>query len=215
MTYPSSCTRSGSRAFLFVCACFVSQHLAATTAHAYDLSRQEPGRDDWRIERGFVDLQAGLWIPGWESFGDNHDVSAQLGGEVGFRIFSASDQHLFLVGGLTVSPQTLPRWLVQRDDNVYLAFIGIRWMPGTICSMRGVGCLFVELGLGVAWESVEPEPGHDPPDGEIAFTAGLGYRFRLGRVLNVGARIDFTYLEEDYESSIGWLTPTAFIGASF
>lgn len=199
---------------LALCACFAGLVLTAP-AHAYDLSRQSPSYYDDGIERGFATFQLGFWIPGGEAFSNNHNLSLQLGGEVGVKVFSASDHHFYLIGGATVSPQTLPRYLRQRDDEVILAFIGFRWIPGPICTESGNGCLFVELALGAAWETVEPEPDHDAPQGEFAFTAGIGYRWRIGRHLTIGARFDFAYLEEDYVDEIGWVSPTGFIGASF
>jgi hypothetical protein len=216
MTFEMSAARA-SRALKLAAATsllFVLQ-LATTTAHAYDLSRQDSRSDDDKVERGFVDIQAGLWLPGWETFSDNHDTSLQLGGEVGVKVLSASDQHLFIVGGFTFSPQTLPPHLYERDADMILAFVGVRYVPGTLCSERGIGCLFVELGLGLTWETADAEPGHDPPKSELTFTAGIGYRVRLGRVFNLGARIDLAYLEENYDSQIGWIAPTAFLGASF
>ena len=122
---------------------------------------------------------------------------------------------MFIVGGATFSPQTLEPHLLQRDANMILVFAGVRYVPGTLCSPRGIGCLFVELGFGLTWETVHGELGHDPPDGAFTFTAGVGYRFRLGRFFNVGARIDLAYLEESYESQVGWITPTGFVGVSF
>jgi hypothetical protein len=186
-----------------------------STAHAYDLSRQDSASSDDKVERGFVDIQAGVWLPGWDTFDDNHQTSLQFGGEFGVKILSASDQHLFIVGGATFSPQTLEPHLYEREADMILVFAGVRYVPGTLCSTRGIGCLFVELGIGLTWETVDGERGHDPPHGEITFAAGVGYRFRLGRFVNLGVRIDLAYLEESYESQVGWITPAGFAGVSF
>jgi hypothetical protein len=194
---------------------FALQLFASSSAHAYDLSRQDSPSGDDKVERGFVDVQGGLWLPGWDTFNDNHDTSFQLGAEFGVKVFAANDHHFFVVGGATFSPQTLAPHLSERDADMILAFVGVRYIPGALCAARGVGCLFIELGLGLTWETVDEEFGHTPPDGELTFTAGVGYRFRLGRFFTLGARIDLAYLEESYESQIGWITPTAFLGASF
>jgi hypothetical protein len=221
MTYKRDSTRAhrALRGFEIAAAASVLVTLLCfgTTARAYDLSRQSSSSfdDEEKVERGFVSVAGGIWFPGPDTFNDNHQTSLQFAGEFGVRILSAKDQHLFIVGGVTFSPQTLEPHLIERDVDVIMAFVGVRYIPGTLCSARGIGCLFIEVGLGVTWETVDAELGHDPPKGDITFTAGLGYRFRLGRFLNLGVRVDLAYLEEDYESQIGWITPTGFIGASF
>lgn len=181
----------------------------AESALAYDLSRTDSG-DDTSF---FIDAQAGLWIPGPDTFSNNHNLSPVFGGELGFRVLSSKGHQLFVVFGGTFSPQALEDHLREEETSLIVGFGGVRYIPGMWCS--GAGCPFFEVALGLTWETAEDEPGHGAPKSEITLLGGVGYRFDLGPNLHAGVRIDLGYLEEASSSQLGWFTPAGFIGTRF
>ena len=94
-------------------------------------------------------------------------------------------------------------------------FGGLRYTPGMLCMGSGAGCPFLEVSLGLTWDTADAEAGHAGPAGDWTLNFGGGYRFHLGSVLHLGLRIDASYLEEDRTSQIGWLIPSAFAGLRF
>ena len=184
-------------------------------AHAYDLSRAyESGADE--IERGFVVGSAGLWVPAYGSFGEYHQLSLEFGGEVGFRFASIrGDHNLYVVGGLTFSPQDLDPYAVSdrshRATNLIYGFAGIRYLPGLLCFGDGFGCPFVELRFGLLFESADERSGHEGPQAAFTILPGVGYRFRFGSTFQVGGRFDFSFSEE-YSRDLGWVSLNGFAG---
>jgi hypothetical protein len=189
--------------------------IVASSAHAYDLSRQYPA-DSEKTERGFVNLQAALWLPALGSFSTYHQPSLDFGAEVGFRFLSLRGQHNFyVVGGLGLSPQKLDPDQVgtlHRDSTMLLGYAGVRYIPSVVCTGDGSGCLFFELRLGLAFESAEDDSGHRGPNGDLTLLPGVGYRFRLGDVFQLGARADISYTAESGSRELGWVTLGAFLG---
>jgi hypothetical protein len=185
-------------------------------AEAYDLSRAYGSEAD-EIERGFVVGSVGLWVPGFGSFHDYHQVSLEFGGEFGIRFASIQGDHnLYVVGGLTYSPQLLDPTYVDdydhRGTQLILGYAGVRYLPGTLCYGDGLGCLFFELRLGFLYESADDRSGHYGPDGVFTVLPGIGYRWRFGSSLQIGVRADLSYTEEDYSRDLGWLSLTSFLG---
>ena len=189
----------------FGCACF------ASAAHAYDLSRQDPSPTE-KTERGFINLQGWLWTPAFGSFSGNHQLSVDLGGEVGFRVLSLRDHNLYVVGGLTFSPQKLKLAPPDNSTSLLLGYGGVRYIPGMLCTSDGVGCLFAELRLALAFESAEDSSGHSGPHGEWTLLPGVGYRLRLGGVFQLGARADIAYTSDGYRRQFGWIEVGGFAG---
>jgi len=199
------------------CLCSALSLLAvANSAHAYDLSRQYP-EDSEKTERGFVQLQGALWLPVVGSYSTFHLTSLDFGAEVGFRFLSLRGQHNFYaVGGLGFSAQKLNADEVlstaHRDTTLILGYAGVRYIPSVVCTSDGSGCLFFELRLGLVYENAEKGSGHAGPDGELTLLPGIGYRWRLGSVFQLGARADISYTAEGGSHDFGWATVGAFIG---
>lgn len=185
----------------------------AGTALAYDLSRQDASASDGASF--FIDAQAGLWIPGPDTFNTNHNLSPVFGAELGFQVLSSRGHQLYVVFGGTFSPQSLAEHLIEEDTSIIVGFGGVRYIPGMWCSNDGSSCPFIELALGLTWETAEDEGGHGAPQGEITLLGGIGYQFNLGEHLHAGVRIDLGYLEEASTSQLGWFIPAGFLGAQF
>jgi hypothetical protein len=114
--------------------------------HAYDLSRL--GSAD-KVERGFVTVQAGAWLPGPDTFNDNHVTSLQLGAELGIKVLDASDHHLFLVGGMTFSPRNSEPHLDELPVSLIVGFGGVRYVPGHAVFSRRDRLLVLRAGIGL------------------------------------------------------------------
>lgn len=203
---------------LWACAIGLCFSLSGS-AHAYDLSRSYESTAD-EVERGFVVGSVALWMPEigeWQYF---HQLSLDFGGEFGFRFASIKGAHnLYFVAGLNFSPQQLDPDAVPRSAdraaNVVFAFGGIRYMPGMLCFGDGFGCPFIELRLGLVFESDDARSGHDGPNGAFTVVPGIGYRFSFGRVFQLGGRLDFSYSEENSVHDFGWFSATAFAGVGW
>jgi hypothetical protein len=187
----------------------------ANSARAYDLSRFSPSDDD-PVERGFVVASAALWVPAFGSYGYYHQVSFDYGLEAGFRFASVEGDHnLFFVAGFSYSPQLLDPAAIgpgDRSTSLLVAYGGIRYVPTATCTPDGTGCMFVELRLGLAFESAAASSGHRGPKGDLNFMPGIGYRFRIGSSFQAGVRADISYGEEYYDYDLGWLTLGGFAG---
>jgi len=186
------------------------------SARAYDLSRSYASTAD-EVESGFVVGSIGLWNPEIGTWSDAHQLSLDFGAEFGIRVASIQSAHnLYLVGGLNISPQMLDPIEVRRNSdratNVIYGFGGVRYMTGYLCFGDGLGCPFIELRLGLVFEANAAESGHTGPDGELTITPGIGYRFSLGRVFQVGGRLDFSHSEDRGVRGLGWLTLAGFAG---
>jgi len=198
---------------------FALSSIALSSAHAYDLSRSYDSNAD-EVERGFVVGSVALWMPEIGDWSDYHQLSLDFGGEFGFRFASIKSTHnLYFVGGFNLSPQMLdPEAVRDPDDratNVVFAFGGIRYLNGYLCFGDGMGCPFIELRLGLVFESAAADSGHEGPDGAFTVVPGVGYRFSFGRVFQLGGRLDFSYTEENSVSGLGWLTATGFAGVGW
>ena len=185
-------------------------------ARAYDLSRSYESAAD-EVEGGFVVGSIGLWNPEIGTWSDFHQLSLDFGAQFGIRFASIQGAHnLYLVGGLNISPQMLEPDRVSRGrdraTNVIFGYGGIRYMTGYLCFGDGLGCPFIELRLGLVFESNAAESGHTGPNGEFTIAPGVGYRFSFGRVFQVGGRLDFSHSEDSGVSGLGWLSLTAFAG---
>lgn len=168
------------------------------------------------LEQFFVDGQASLWLPGFWTFDHNHTVSLQAGVEVGSQLLHLWRHHLYLVGGLLISPQTLEQHRGGDAATFVTPWIGLRYIHDSLCTSDGSGCMFFELGTGLAFEITgDDDDVHHPPNGAVTALSGLGYRARLGEHTHLGARIDFAYLDDTWTSELAWITPTLFGGASF
>lgn len=192
---------------------------ASGSAHAYDLSRSYDSNAD-EVERGFVVGSAGLWMPEIGEWSQYHQLSMDFGGEFGFRFASIKSAHnLYFVGGFNFSPQLLdPEVVRNRDEratNVIFAFGGVRYMTGFLCFGDGMGCPFIELRLGLVFESAAEGSGHEGPSGAFTLVPGVGYRFSFGRVFQLGGRLDFSHSEENGVRDLGWLTVTGFAGVGW
>jgi hypothetical protein len=190
--------------------------IATGSARAYDLSRSYQSTAD-EVERGFVVGSIGLWNPEIGNWSDYHQLSLDFGAEFGIRFASIQSAHnLYFVGGLNVSPQMLDPDIARRGSdratNVIFGYGGIRYMTGYLCFGDGVGCPFIELRLGLVFEANAAESGHAGPDGEFTIAPGIGYRFALGRVFQVGGRLDFSHSEESGVRGLGWLSLAGFAG---
>jgi hypothetical protein len=191
--------------------------LSAThSAQAYDLSRSYESNAD-EVERGFVVGSVALWMPEIGNWSDYHQLSLDFGGEFGFRFASIKGAHnIYFVGGLNISPQMLDPDYVglrgERSTTVVFGYGGLRYLPGLLCFGDGLGCPFIELRLGLVFESAAAESGHDGPSGAFTVVPGVGYRFSFGRVFQLGARLDFSYSEENDVSGLGWFSATGFAG---
>jgi hypothetical protein len=186
------------------------------SAHAYDLSRAYDSTAD-EVERGFVLGSVGLWAPDIGDWRQYHQLSLDFGAEFGFRFASIQAAHnLYIVGGFNFSPQLLRREAVpnasERSTNVMLGYGGIRYIPGQLCFGDGIGCPFVELRLGLVFESSDVPRIHEGPTASLTVLPGVGYRFSFGHVFQLGARFDFSYSEEDDVRGLGWLNATGFAG---
>lgn len=168
------------------------------------------------LERFFVEGQLSLWLPGAWTFDHNHTTSLQLGVEGGVQVMHLWRHHLYAVGGLTVSPQTLEQHLGAQFSTLFTPWIGMRYLNDWFCSQSGAGCGFVEVGLGLTFEITdEASAGHHSPMGAWTVLSGLGYRHRLGSHGHLGARLDFAYLDDRWANVLAWITPTLFGGTSF
>lgn len=205
--------RSSLAALTFFCILLSSAAFDSSVAGAEDLADFVQARDP--LELVFVDVQAAAWLPGPVTFMDNHRVSLHAGAELGARVLYVRDHALYVIGAFTFSPQQLRAHLQEKETSMYTGYAGVRYVPGMICAAEGMGCPFAELGLGLAWETAEPEPGHQGPAGDVLLMASLGYRLRLAGHFTLGARVDLAYLDEAHDSQIGWLTPGVFAGLSF
>jgi hypothetical protein len=185
------------------------------SVRAYDLSRQDSDDSD-KTERGFVELQGALWLPAFGTFETYHQMSFDFGGEVGFRFLSLRGQHNFYaVAGLSFSPQKLdPKEVPAAHSNtdLWLGYGGVRYIPSVICTSDGAGCLFFELRLGLAFEHADSASGHKGPKGDVTVLPGIGYRYRLGELFQLGARADVSYTAESGDHQLGWATLGAFVG---
>lgn len=190
--------------------------MTANSAHAYDLSRQYPADDSEKIERGFVHLQGALWLPAFGTFNEYHQTSLDFGGEFGFRFLSLRGQHnLFIVGGLSLSLQKLDPDVVPAPDNntsLIVGYAGVRYIPTAVCTYDGAGCLFFEVRVGLAYESADDKSSHTGPRGDVTVLPGIGYRYSLGGVFQLGARADISYTAESGSHNLGWVTVGAFVG---
>lgn len=201
---------------LIACALALGLAVVCNDARAYDLSRAYETNADI-TERGFVVGNLGLWIPGAGSFKEFHQLSLDLGGEVGFRFASIrGDHNLYVVGGFNVSPQKLDPYYTlgaSRDTLMMLGYVGVRYLPALLCVGDGLGCPFVELRFGFLWEDTDADLiEHYGPDGTFTVLPGVGYRFRFGGSFQVGARADFSFTEDYDDYDLGWLNLTTFIG---
>jgi len=202
-------------ALLIACSLAYGAIAPVGRAHAYDLSRAyESGADE--VERGFVVGSAGLWMPAFGSFGDLHQTSLEFGAEVGFRIVSIrGDHNIYVVGGLTFSPQQLDPYAVvderHRATDLFFGFAGARYLPGLLCFGDGLGCPFVELRFGVTFESADDRSGHEGPQGAFTVMPGVGYRFRFGSSFQLGGRFDLSFSQE-YSRDLGWVSLNGFAG---
>lgn len=189
---------------------------AANAAHAYDLSRAYESNAD-EVERGFVVGSVALWVPEIGSYEYYHQTSLDYGVEFGFRFASIQSAHnLYVVGGFNFSPQYLDA-AAARDDahrasDLILGYGGVRYMTGFLCFGDGLGCPFFELRLGLVFESVDDQAGHDGPWATFTALPGVGYRFSFGRVFQTGARLDIAYTEESGRRDFGWVSFTGFAG---
>jgi hypothetical protein len=187
----------------------------ATPAHAYDLSRFSASDSGDQVERGFVVVGAALWVPAFGSFATYHQLSLDYGLEAGFRVASIRGQHnLYIVAGFSYSPQLLdPEYTPEdfRSTSLLVVYGGLRYVPAATCTPDGTGCMFVELRLGLDFESAEPRAAHRGPKGDLVFLPGIGYRFRLGSSFQLGVRADISYTQE-YTYDLGWVTLGAFAG---
>ena len=198
---------------LLVLSCLL---LGSGHAQAYDLSRQrDPGPQAGGRENVFIDGAVGLWLPGPLTFDDNHTLSLAFAAEVGVTVLSLARHQLLIVGGFSLSPQTLEAHLDEASTTLLQGFGGLRYVPGVTCMAGGAGCAFLELSLGLTWETAEDQGAHGSPKGELTLNLGAGYRFNLGRHLHLGGRIDLGYLEESRSREIGWFIPALFAGVSF
>lgn len=190
---------------------FVMTSALGGTAHAYSLSRM-PGS---KVEAAFFDLQGGLWLP-MTVTSVNHELSSIYAGELGVKVASLAQQHhLFLIGSFAYSPQRLRPQLRASTTAVLNGSLGLRYVPGSLCSYDGVGCPFFELSFGITSESAPPESGHQSISSAWTVGAGLGYRFWLAHAVQLGLRVDTAYLEENYDRRLSWLTPSVFAGVAF
>lgn len=191
----------------------------ARSAHAYDLSRSYESTAD-EVERGFVVASAALWMPEIGNWGEYHQLSLDYGGELGFRVASIQGAHnLYIVAGFNFSPQLLDRDAVprrsEREASVIFGFGGVRYISGYLCFGDGLGCPFVELRLGLVFESNEAGSGHEGPNGAFTLVPGVGYRFSFARAFQLGGRLDFSYSEESGVHDLGWFSATAFAGVGW
>jgi hypothetical protein len=205
-------TRALKLCLATLCVCLIG----TSSARAYDLSRSYESTAD-EVERGFVVGSIALWNPELGTFSDFHQLSLDFGAEFGIRFLSIKSAHnLYFVAGLNFSPQLLdPNAVRSRDDrasNVIFGYGGIRYMTGYLCFGDGLGCPFIELRLGLVFETSSAGSGHHAPDGEFTLAPGVGYRFSFGRVFQVGGRLDFSHSREGDVSGFGWLTATGFAG---
>jgi hypothetical protein len=192
--------------------------LAGTeVARAYDLSRQDIGQGV-DIERGFVTGQISLWLPGDGPFYDYHQTSLDFGAEFGFRVASVHGHNFFVVAGMTISPQKLdPRYVDPDYANsvIWVGFAGVRYIPAMLCIGDGVGCPFAELRFGLMFEHDDGDSEYDGPTVDFAVQPGIGYRFRFGEAVQVGARMDVSFIEDEDTEYLGWVTFGAFAGFSW
>jgi len=191
----------------------------AGEAHAYDLSRAYVS-EAAEVERGFVVGSVGLWIPGFGSFEEYHQLSLEYAGEFGIRFASIRGAHnIYAVGGFNFSPQELDPDVVRNPDrrgsNMLLGYAGLRYLPAPLCIGDGIGCPFVELRIGVLFEDADERVHSNAPDGELTVQPGIGYRFSFGRVFQLGARADVSWTEEARSREIGWLSVTGFAGVGW
>jgi hypothetical protein len=187
----------------------------AGSVRAYDLSRAYDS-DAAEVENGFVVGSVGLWVPGFGRFHDFHTLSLEYAGEVGIRFASIRGHNLYGVGGFNFSPQKLSRDEVpdasRRSTKMLLGYAGVRYLPGPLCFGDGLGCPFVELRFGLLFEDADAHVHPDAPSAQFTVLPGFGYRFAFGRVFQLGARLDFSWAEEDHSRDLGWLTVTGFLG---
>jgi len=209
-TYGRSCI---TLAIIALCSC------VTRSAQAYDLSRSYESSAD-EVERGFAVVSAALWLPEIGNWSEYHQLSLDYGGELGFRIASIQGAHdLYIVAGFNFSPQLLdPEAVSRRSDraaSVIFGFGGIRYMSGYLCFGGGLGCPFVELRLGLVFESDEAGSGHEGPNGAFTLVPGVGYRFSFAGAFQLGGRLDFSYSEENGVHDLGWFSATAFAGVGW
>lgn len=185
-------------------------------ARAYDLSRAYE-TDAAEAENGFAVVSVGLWVPGVGAFQDFHTRSLEFAGEVGFRFASIRGHNLYGVAGFNFSPQKLDpdevRDASRRKTRMYLGYGGVRYLPGPLCIGDGLGCPFAELRLGLLFEDADERVHANAPSGELTVLPGVGYRFAFGRLVQLGARFDFSWSgEADSRAALGWLSLTGFFG---
>jgi hypothetical protein len=206
----------GTRSRWLLCLMLGAWAATASSARAYDLSRAYESAAP-EAERGFVVGSVGLWIPGLGSFQDYHQLSLEYAGELGIRILSIRGEHnVYVVGGFNLSPQKLDsEWVrdaSRRSTTMLLGYAGVRYLPSALCIGDGLGCPFVELRFGLLFENADERAHPNAPNAELTVLPGIGYRFSVGQVFQLGARADLSWTEEDYSRELGWLSVTGFIG---
>ncbi|MCG8556349.1 MAG: hypothetical protein MJD61_13820 [Proteobacteria bacterium] len=165
-----------------------------------------------RSERASLEVHAGLWVPGPMTFGGNHRISAHFAAEASVHGANLFGHRVFVGGGLQYSAQRLERHLQATHTTMLLGYGFARYSPTGWCNASGRGCFFMQLGLGLTFETAPHEPEeHHAPKAELTVLFGAGYRYQLARSLTIGARIDTTYLEEDAQRQIGWLSPSVLV----
>jgi hypothetical protein len=201
-------------------ACVLGLWLAAWSAgpghaHAYDLSRAYE-TDAAEVENGFAVGSVGLWVPGFGAFHDFHTRSPEFAGEVGFRFLSIRGHNFYGVAGFNFSPQKLDADEVRdpgrRKARMYLGYGGVRYLPGPLCIGDGLGCPFAEVRIGLLYEDADERVHPTAPSAEVSVLPGVGYRFAFGRIVQLGARFDFSWSGEDDARELGWLSLTGFFG---